>query len=63
MSFIMIYVTHKNKEDAEKIARHLLGKKLIACANIFPINSLYLWKGEIERSKEVVSIFKTKREK
>ena len=39
---------------------HLLRKRLIACANIFPIKSLYWWKGKIVNDKENVIIAKTK---
>jgi len=62
MSFILIYVTHENKEQAEKVAFHLLKKRLIACANFFPIDSSYWWKGKIAHSQEVVSLLKTKTE-
>lgn len=62
MSFILIYVTHENQENAEKITNHLLKNKLIACANFFPINSSYWWKGKIQNSKEIVSLLKTKKE-
>ncbi|PIN80097.1 divalent-cation tolerance protein CutA [Candidatus Woesearchaeota archaeon CG10_big_fil_rev_8_21_14_0_10_32_9] len=62
MSFIIVYVTHKNLEEAKKIASHLLEKKLIACANFFPISSSYWWKGSIETSDEIVSLLKTKNE-
>ena len=59
MNFIFVYITNPNEEEARKIARHLLEKKLIACANIFPISSLYWWKGKIADEKEVVLIAKT----
>jgi periplasmic divalent cation tolerance protein len=62
MGFIIIYITHKNLEEASKITSHLLEKKLIACANIFPIKSSYWWQGKIENEDEVVSIVKTRRE-
>ncbi len=62
MVFIILYVTHKNLENAEKIASHLLQKKLIACANLFPITSSYWWKGKIENSGEIVSLLKTRKE-
>ena len=39
----------------------LLKKKLIACANMFPIKTEYLWKGKIESCGEVVAILKTKK--
>lgn len=47
-----------NNEEAKKIVKHLLKKKLIACANIFPIESFYHWKGKMESGKEFVSLLK-----
>ncbi len=58
----MVYITNKDEAEAEKIAKHLLNKKLIACANIFPTTSMYEWKGKLENTKEVVAIVKTKKE-
>lgn len=58
-NFIFIYITNPNKTTAKKIARHLLKKRLIACANIFPITSLYWWHGKITDDNEVVLIAKT----
>ena len=60
MNFIIIYVTHKNMEEAEKITSALLNERLIACANFFPITSQYWWKGKIEKTEEVVSLLKTR---
>jgi periplasmic divalent cation tolerance protein len=54
-----IYVTNPSKEEAERIAKHLLEKRLIACANIFPIDSMYWWEGRIAHEKEHVFIAKT----
>lgn len=62
MSFIAIYVTHKNMEEAEKVSSRLLQQKLIACVNFFPIKSSYRWKGKIESSEEIVSLLKTRTE-
>ncbi|MFH1447507.1 MAG: divalent-cation tolerance protein CutA [Candidatus Micrarchaeota archaeon] len=60
MGFIAVYITHKNMKSAEKIVAHLLENRLIACANFFPIRSIYRWKGTIENSEEIVSIVKTR---
>ncbi len=57
--FIFIYITNPSKEKAKDIAKHLLEKKLIACANIFPIESLYWWEGKITEDSEAVLIAKT----
>ena len=59
MAFAFLYVTAGKESEATAIATILLRKKLIACANIFPINSLYRWKGRIRQEKEVVIILKT----
>lgn len=49
-------------EEAKKIISHLIEKKLISCANLFPVESYFRWKGKIDNSKEIVSICKTKKE-
>ncbi len=59
MSFIIVYITHSSEENAQKVANQLLQKKRIACANIFPIKSMYWWNGSIENEDEYVSIVKT----
>ena len=58
-NLILIYITNPSKEQAKKIVKHLLEKKLIACANIFPIESLYWWEGKIAEENEFVAIVKT----
>jgi len=60
---ISVYVTCKNKQEAVNISRLLLQKKVIACSNIFPINSLYNWKGKLNEEKEYAMLLKTKKSK
>jgi periplasmic divalent cation tolerance protein len=62
MAFIIVYITYPNIEEANKIVSHLINKKLIACANIFPVKSSFIWKGKVDNSDEVVSVAKTRRE-
>lgn len=57
--FILVYITNPSKEEATKISRHLLSMRLIACANLFKINSLYWWQNEIVDEDEYVLIAKT----
>ncbi len=60
VNFIFIYITNPTKQEARKIAKHLLSKKLIACANIHrPVNSLYPWKGKLADESECILIAKT----
>ncbi len=55
----LVYITCKDNKEAEKISMQLLKKRLIACANIFPIKSMYWWQGIIMDEKENVIIAKT----
>ena len=56
----LVYITCKDKEEAKKISKYLLEKKLIACSNMFPTQSMYWWKGKIEDADEIVILAKTK---
>jgi periplasmic divalent cation tolerance protein len=59
MKLSLIYITNPDLKTAQRIARHLLQKRLIACVNIFPIRSMYWWKGKLEQAREQVVIAKT----
>ncbi|MCL4459408.1 MAG: divalent-cation tolerance protein CutA [Chloroflexi bacterium] len=56
----LIYTVCKDAEEARKISRHLLERRLAACTNMFPIDSEYWWEGEIIRDKEVALLIKTR---
>ena len=62
MNFLMVYVTCKDGEEAKKIASHLLDKRLVACANMFPVKSMYWWEGKIEEDDEMALLMKTQEE-
>ena len=54
------YITASDKREAEKIAKKLLNRKLIACANIISnVNSYFVWKNKIQSSKEIIICGKT----
>ena len=61
MGFIIIYITYPDLKTAKKIVASLMKKRLIACGNFFPVQSVYWWKGKMENTKEMVSIVKTKK--
>ncbi len=63
MVFTFLYVTAENTLEAQRISKHLLQRKLIACANIFPVESVYRWKGKMREGKEAVVILKTMKNK
>lgn len=55
----LLYVTHPNEEHALRISRVIVEEKLAACTNVFPIQSIYPWEGNIQSESEYVSILKT----
>jgi periplasmic divalent cation tolerance protein len=61
--YIIVLVTTASKQEAEKIANHLLNDKLIACANIIgPVTSLFRWRENVERAEEYVALMKSRRD-
>ena len=57
---VIVYCTLPSESAARKIAKSLLGKHLIACANILGSGpSLYRWKGKITETDEIVVLMKT----
>lgn len=61
--YSMVYITTSGVLESKKIARKLLEEKLAACINIIPtIESIYLWKGNIEEDSESIMLVKTKSE-
>ena len=56
----MVYTTLPDRAVTEKIAGILVEKKLVACVNFFPIESVYRWKGKLNRDKEYALIMKTR---
>jgi|WetSurMetagenome_2_1015567.scaffolds.fasta_scaffold246479_2 periplasmic divalent cation tolerance protein len=61
--YSMIYVTTSSILESKKIARKLIEEKIAACVNIVPtIDSIYLWKGEIEEDSESIMFIKTRNE-
>mgnify|MGYP003600180980 FL=1 len=62
MSFTVLYVTCPDELVAKELANLLLEQRCVACANIFPIESLYWWQGNVEQGAETVLLLKTRTE-
>lgn len=56
---LFIYTTCEDEKEAEKIAAELLRAKLVGCTNWWPISGSYVWKGKIEKVREVALLLKT----
>ena len=60
---IVVLSTCASPEEAGKIARTLVEKRLAACVNILPaVRSIYRWKDVIEDDQEALLLIKSSRE-
>lgn len=57
--FCVCITTVDAPEKAADIAKHLLEKRLVACAQIFPHKSFYWWEGQICEAAEFQIMSKT----
>ncbi len=63
MAFLVFYVTHPDEGTARRIAQQMVEQRLAACANVFPITSVYRWQGAVQNEGEWVSVLKTSLER
>jgi periplasmic divalent cation tolerance protein len=56
----IVLVTCASITEARRIGRSAVEKRLAACANIVAgVDSIYRWKGKVERAREVLVVMKT----
>jgi periplasmic divalent cation tolerance protein len=56
----IVFVTCGSVGEAKRIGKAVVEKKLAACANIVAgVESIYRWKGKVERAREVLVVIKT----
>ncbi len=60
--YIVVYITCESRKQARKITKNLMKEHLIACANMMPIESMFWWKGEIQKEEEYLLIAKAREE-
>ena len=57
---LLVYTTFPDVDSALSTGEALVRDRLIACINVLPgMQSVYAWKGSIERGQEAVGILKT----
>jgi len=61
VDLLVVLVTTPAGEDAERMARCLVGEHLAACVNIVPgCQSVYRWQGSVESDREDLLVVKTR---
>jgi periplasmic divalent cation tolerance protein len=61
-TYIQVVTTAEKRQDAEKIAKALVERRLAACVQLVgPIVSTYWWKNNIETAEEWQCLIKSKK--
>jgi len=56
----LVLTTASSQEEARRLAKTLVERRLAACVNIVPnMNSIYRWKEKVEESREFLLLMKT----
>jgi periplasmic divalent cation tolerance protein len=61
IDYCVTVTTTKTKQEAKRIAAAMLEAKLAACVQLMPIESHYIWKGEVTDSSEILLLIKTRK--
>ncbi|MCA9247737.1 MAG: divalent-cation tolerance protein CutA [Planctomycetales bacterium] len=60
MAALVVLTTTDKREDAQRIARELIERRLAACVQIVgPVESVYRWQGAVETTQEWQCLAKT----
>ncbi len=63
MSYVLVYITAKDIDEAKKLGQALVSERLAACVNILPaMTSMYWWEGAVQQADEAVILAKTRQE-
>lgn len=59
--YIVVFITTKDRQEADCISGLLLEKKLAACVNIVPeVHSAFFWEGKIDSATEALLVIKSR---
>ena len=59
--YVVVLVTCGSRAEGQRIAREVVSRRLAACANLLemPVQSVYRWKGRVEKAREFLLLIKT----
>ena len=60
-TYVVVFITTRDAEEAEKIGKTLVKRRQAACVNIIPeVSSHFWWKDKLDSSKESLLVVKTR---
>lgn len=60
---LLIQTTTPTRDEALRLARELVEQRLVACAQLSNIESVYLWEGKLQQEPECRLLLKTSDDK
>jgi periplasmic divalent cation tolerance protein len=60
----VVLSTFDSEEDAVRVGRTLVERRLVACVNVTGgVRSIYWWEGKVDDAAEVLAVMKTRRDR
>ncbi|WP_316521936.1 divalent-cation tolerance protein CutA [Kitasatospora brasiliensis] len=59
---VVVTTTHESEEQARALASAVVRERLAACAQVYPVRSVYWWDGEVRDAEEWRIDLKTRAE-
>ena len=59
----VVTTTAGSAQEADRIAGALLERRLAACVQMLPVESRYVWKGDVTVDREVLLLVKTRQDR
>lgn len=59
MQILLFYIPTTSNTEAISLGQKAIEHRIAACANIFPIQSIFPWEGNIQTENEFVLVLKT----
>lgn len=56
---VFIYTTCRDVEQAKDLGRRIIKARVASCVNIWPLDSIYSWEGEVKEDQEAALLIKT----
>lgn len=60
---VLIYSTCRDIEEARKLSKLFVEKKVVACVDMWPVESCYIWEGALKCENEYALLIKTNESK
>ncbi|MFH1161944.1 MAG: divalent-cation tolerance protein CutA [Candidatus Jorgensenbacteria bacterium] len=56
---VFVYTTCRDVNQAKDLGKRIIKARVASCVNIWPIESVYTWEGEVKEDQEAALLIKT----